>query len=197
MLRSLGYLATRRPKNRLIDIKIRPQTPNISRLSSTALSSPAESKSTLFTKYGSDDAQLPSLFDRPSLSSYGTSSRITGLFGNSDLVDPLDFIQLAQRTQKYTKRLVDRIASYSESAPGSPNDLSALVGLVDRLSDTLCSVIDTAEFVRNSHPDPRWVTAANNAYESLCSWMNELNTHVGLYKVTYTFPYVDYRRLTC
>ncbi|KAG8680274.1 Mitochondrial intermediate peptidase, partial [Ceratobasidium sp. 395] len=97
-------------------------------------------------------------------------------------MQPSDFARLAQRTQKYTKRLVDRIAGFDKYESGSSNDLTALVGLVDRLSDTLCSVIDTAEFVRNSHPDPQWVTAANDAYESLCSWMNELNTHVGLYK---------------
>ncbi|CAE7179171.1 unnamed protein product [Rhizoctonia solani] len=72
--------------------------------------------------------------------------------------------------------------NYGQTDTSDSTDLAALVGLVDRLSDILCSVIDTAEFVRNSHPDPGWVAAANDAYEYLCSWMNELNTHVGLYK---------------
>ncbi|CUA72432.1 mitochondrial intermediate peptidase [Rhizoctonia solani] len=133
-------------------------------------------------KYGADDALLPSVFDKPSQSYMDLSSTPTGLFGNSDLAQPSDFISLARRTQRYTKRIVDRIASYGQTEASGSTDLAALVGLVDRLSDTLCSVIDTAEFVRNSHPDPRWVVAANEAYEYLCSWMNELNTHVGLYK---------------
>lgn len=54
---------------------------------------------------------------------------------------------------------------------------------LDRLSDMLCSVIDLAELVRNAHPDHAWVDAANEAYETLCEFMNVLNTHVGLYEV--------------
>jgi len=54
---------------------------------------------------------------------------------------------------------------------------------LDRLSDMLCSVIDLAELVRNSHPDPEWVQGANDAYEQLCEYMNVLNTNVGLYEV--------------
>ncbi|QRW27191.1 metallopeptidase MepB [Rhizoctonia solani] len=134
------------------------------------------------SRYGGDDALLPSIFDSSSHSLIDQSSKPTGLFGNSDLAQPSDFISLAKRTQRYTKRIVDRIVDYGQTESGSSTDLATLVRLVDRLSDTLCCVIDTAEFVRNSHPDPRWVAAANDAYEYLCSWMNELNTHVGLYK---------------
>ncbi|CCO26235.1 mitochondrial intermediate peptidase [Rhizoctonia solani AG-1 IB] len=122
------------------------------------------------------------VFDKYSRSFLDQSSKPTGLFGNSDLARPSDFISLAERTQEYTKHIVDRIVNYGQAEVSSSTDLINLVGLVDRLSDTLCCVIDTAEFVRNSHPDPRWVAAANDAYEYLCSWMNELNTHVGLYK---------------
>lgn len=189
MLRNLGRIAHKR--SRATALNFRPYTHSSSRvsgLSSAALASSTHSRGIPLTKYGADDAQLPSLFDKPSHESWNQASEPAGLFGNSDLSRPSDFILLAHRTQKYTKRLVDRIASYSESGSGSSEDLSTLVGLVDRLSDALCSVIDTAEFVRNSHPDPRWVTAANDAYESLCSWMNELNTHVGLYKVAYILP---------
>ncbi|KAG8715688.1 Mitochondrial intermediate peptidase [Ceratobasidium sp. 423] len=143
---------------------------------------PSHSAKGSTAKYGGDDTLLPSVFDKPSLSFLDQPSRPTGLFGNSDLARPSDFISLAKKTQRYTKRIVDRIVDYGQAGASDSTDLAALVGLVDRLSDTLCSVIDTAEFVRNSHPDPRWVTAANDAYEYLCSWMNELNTHVGLYK---------------
>lgn len=56
---------------------------------------------------------------------------------------------------------------------------------LDRLSDLLCSVIDLAELVRNAHPAEQWRDAANEAYEGLCGFMNVLNTHTGLYEVSY------------
>ena len=61
---------------------------------------------------------------------------------------------------------------------------------LDRLSDLLCSVVDLAEFVRNAHPDPKWVASANNLYESLSEFMNVLNTHVGLYNVCWKMPFL-------
>ena len=60
-----------------------------------------------------------------------------------------------------------------------------MVKNLDRLSDLLCGVIDLAELVRNVHPDPAWASGANAAYEELCEYMNELNTHVGLYEVSW------------
>jgi intermediate peptidase len=65
----------------------------------------------------------------------------------------------------------------------SRDELLKVVKNLDRLSDMLCSVIDLAELVRNAHPDPEWVTSANEAYVRLCEYMNVLNTHVGLYEV--------------
>ena len=38
-----------------------------------------------------------------------------------------------------------------------------------------------AELVRHAHPDKAWATAANDAYEYLCNYMNVLNTHTELY----------------
>ncbi|KAJ1310196.1 hypothetical protein OPQ81_006940 [Rhizoctonia solani] len=184
MLRGLIGLATRQSRNKFLkprSFHYRLLTQASSQPSSAFLPSSHSTKGPT-AKYGGDDALLPSVFDKPSQSFLERSSRPTGLFGNSDLAQPSDFILLAKRTQRYTKRIVDRIVNYGQTGATDPTDLVALVGLVDRLSDTLCSVIDTAEFVRNSHPDPRWVTAANDTYEYLCSWMNELNTHVGLYK---------------
>lgn len=58
-----------------------------------------------------------------------------------------------------------------------------MVKKLDRLSDMLCGVIDLAEFVRNVHPEEEWSEGANEAYEGLCGYMNELNTNVGLYEV--------------
>ncbi|KAF8710521.1 Intermediate peptidase, partial [Rhizoctonia solani] len=179
MFRSLAALASRQVRNK----PIRARNSRLRTLSqASAFLAPLHSTKGPTIQYGGDDALLPSIFDSSSHSLIDQSSKPTGLFGNSDLAQPSDFISLAKRTQRYTKRIVDRIVDYGQTESGSSTDLATLVRLVDRLSDTLCCVIDTAEFVRNSHPDPRWVAAANDAYEYLCSWMNELNTHVGLYK---------------
>ncbi len=61
--------------------------------------------------------------------------------------------------------------------------LKKVVKNLDRLSDMLCGIIDLSELVRHAHPDKAWVDAANHAYETLCEFMNVLNTHVGLYEV--------------
>ncbi|CAE6468601.1 unnamed protein product [Rhizoctonia solani] len=180
MFRSLAALASRQVRNK--PIRARNSWLRTLSQASSAFLAPLHSTKGPTIQYGGDDALLPSIFDSSSHSLIDQSSKPTGLFGNSDLAQPSDFISLAKRTQRYTKRIVDRIVDYGQTESGSSTDLATLVRLVDRLSDTLCCVIDTAEFVRNSHPDPRWVAAANDAYEYLCSWMNELNTHVGLYK---------------
>lgn len=75
--------------------------------------------------------------------------------------------------------LADRILRARESR----SELLKAVKNLDRLSDLLCGVIDLSELVRNAHPDEQWANAANVAYESLCEFMNVLNTHVGLYEV--------------
>ncbi|CAO3629798.1 unnamed protein product [Cunninghamella blakesleeana] len=61
--------------------------------------------------------------------------------------------------------------------------MQRVVKNLDRLSDTLCIVIDLAEFLRNAHPKSALLNAANNAYTDLCTYMNTLNTDVRLYKV--------------
>lgn len=79
--------------------------------------------------------------------------------------------------------LADRILRARESR----SELLKAVKNLDRLSDLLCGVIDLSELVRNAHPDEQWANAANVAYESLCEFMNVLNTHVGLYEVCLLF----------
>ncbi|OXH64855.1 mitochondrial intermediate peptidase 1, partial [Cryptococcus neoformans] len=74
-----------------------------------------------------------------------------------------------------------------------PAELRHVVKNLDRLSDVLCGVIDMCELVRNVHPDPRWIEETEKTYETLCSFMNELNTNRGLYDaliatVSHKFP---------
>lgn len=51
---------------------------------------------------------------------------------------------------------------------------------LDRLSDSLCRVLDIADFVRCTHPDTRYQEAAIQAYAFLFDYMNVLNTTPGL-----------------
>ena len=119
-----------------------------------------------------------SSFDRsPHRASWSRSP--TGLFGQSSLVSPSSFQNLALATLIRAQLLTERIVR----ARRSRDELFKVVKNLDRLSDMLCSVIDLAELVRNAHPDPEWVKSANEAYEQLCEYMNVLNTNVGLYEV--------------
>ncbi len=126
-----------------------------------------------------DDKALITLFDNPKASLRASPFSVTGLFGHPNLTHPGALISLAEATVIRAQLLTDRILRATESR----DELLKVVKNLDRLSDMLCGVIDLAELVRNAHPDRTWVDAANHAYETLCKFMNVLNTHVGLYEV--------------
>jgi hypothetical protein len=125
-----------------------------------------------------DDLDLAAVFDQPSTSTH-TSSIPSGLFGENALTTPQSFHALAVanvlKAQAITQRVLD--------APRSREEMFKVVKNLDRLSDTLCSVIDLAELVRNSHPDAKWVKMADDIYDQLCEYMNTLNVSVKLYEV--------------
>ena len=126
-----------------------------------------------------DDKALVTLFDNPNANFRKSPFSVTGLFGHPNLTHPGALISLAEATVIRAQLLTDRILRARESR----DELLKVVKNLDRLSDMLCGVIDLAELVRNAHPDRMWVEAANKAYETLCEFMNVLNTHVGLYEV--------------
>ena len=125
-----------------------------------------------------EDVALIPLFDNPRYDPRTVIST-TGLFGHPSLTHPHALVSLADSTLLRAQILTNRILRARESR----SELLRVVKNLDRLSDMLCGVIDLAEFVRNAHPDRMWVDAANHAYETLCEFMNVLNTHVGLYEV--------------
>ncbi|THV07544.1 mitochondrial intermediate peptidase [Dendrothele bispora CBS 962.96] len=125
-----------------------------------------------------DDKTLVHLFDHPHTSKFPSFSH-TGLFGHPSLTHPRALISLTNSTLVRAQSLTERILRARESK----EELFKVVKNLDRLSDLLCGVIDLSELIRNAHPDHAWVEAANHAYESLCEFMNVLNTHVGLYEV--------------
>ena len=127
-----------------------------------------------------EDKTLITFFDHPKSLLSQSPFKVTGLFAHPSLAYPGALISLADATLVRAQLLTDRILR----APQSRDELLKVVKNLDRLSDMLCGVIDLAELVRNAHPDRIWIDAANKAYETLCEFMNVLNTHVGLYEVS-------------
>jgi intermediate peptidase len=133
-------------------------------------------------------------FDAP-LTPYksNTGRTGTGRFRYDALQRPKDFLTLSRKTTARAQAIVSRLLAYTPCPSTScqeskERDLLVQVKQIDRLSDLLCSVIDLAEVVRNLDPDPQWIEYADKAYSELCLLMNQLNTHVELYQVSFTRP---------
>ncbi|TIB73974.1 hypothetical protein E3Q24_00880 [Wallemia mellicola] len=130
-------------------------------------------------------------FDRPHNPEPLNQTTVGGLFSFRNLTSPESFVPISDRTIEHSSALVDRIV---KAPSNGVSEMRKVVKNLDRLSDGLCRVIDLAELVRNVHPDTRWVQAADETYDRLCEYMNELNTHVGLYqalKETVHSPTID------
>ena len=127
-----------------------------------------------------DDQVLRSIFDAPQ-SSWRKSiakqlSAKTGLLGNASLTTPAGFPEFATQSLRKAE-LISQYVSDNHDQMSGPSIIKAF----DRLSDTLCSVLDLAEFVRNSHPSKEFIDAAETAYGILYEFMSTLNTHTGLF----------------
>ena len=98
-----------------------------------------------------------------------------GLFQNSHLTEPSGFLKYAQVTQKKCQDVVNGVLSAA-----SVDAYAAIPRQLDLLSDSLCRVLDIADFVRCTHPDVQYQEAAIQAYAFLFEYMNVLNTTPGL-----------------
>lgn len=98
----------------------------------------------------------------------------TGLFGLEELTNSSGFSQLKNKTLNDGFKIVDQVLK----SPPTPR----LVGLFDKLSDTLCATADLAEFVRLTHPDHKFRAAAEDTSRGISGYVEELNTNPGLYK---------------
>lgn len=110
----------------------------------------------------------------------GTAGEPTGLFGETALRTPFDFVFIAEDTKYRAQALVERISRAHRSGNRS-RDMQQAVRNLDRLSDLLCKTIDLAEFLRTAHPHPDWREASELAHGVLVNYMNELNTNVDMY----------------
>ncbi len=85
----------------------------------------------------------------------------------------------AQASVEHATKLVELVCSAE-----TESEIAMTIKRVDTISDILCSVLDTAEFIRNVHPSEDYVDIANKVSISLHSFFSQLNTHVGLYQVS-------------
>lgn len=99
-----------------------------------------------------------------------------GLLQNKHLTDPQGYLHFAQESLDKCRKLVDKLTRAS-----SNEDYKTFARDFDRLSDQLCRVIDSVEFIRNVHPDGKIQQAATQAHGKMFEYMNVLNTHKPLY----------------
>ncbi|KAI9477844.1 MAG: hypothetical protein EXX96DRAFT_523965 [Benjaminiella poitrasii] len=129
------------------------------------------------------DTAFRAIFDDPQKIRKQNSPATTGLFENPYFMDPKGINDATQQAVQRAQLIVERI---SNAPQNGVEELRKVVKNLDRLSDTLCSVIDMAEFTRNAHPDQTMAEAANKAYNDLCSYMHTLNTDARLHQVLST-----------
>lgn len=125
-----------------------------------------------------EDSILRQIFDSPSVwkaFSKAPGHKNVGLFRNAYLTGPEGFRSFARVSLRRARKIVDKVLNAS-----SVNDYRAIVRDLDRLSDILCRILDMADFVRVTHPDPKIQQAASEAWALVYQYMNELNTTTGL-----------------
>lgn len=101
-----------------------------------------------------------------------------GLFDNPYLTSPQGIIHFTQVSLAQSQALVQKILTDNAEQVSNPG---LLIRTLDRLSDTLCQVIDLMGCLLASHPDPQYQAAARHAHETMFEFMNVLNTSVELY----------------
>lgn len=134
-----------------------------------------------FSGNSANDATLRKVFDCESAWRDFNSSKMTsytGLFDNKRLNSAQSINEFTNDSYNRAQQMVEEILS-SES----PEELKSVIRKLDILSDTICKVIDMVAFIRMSHPNPKFVRAAEQSHEAMFNFMNFLNTSVELHNL--------------
>ncbi|KAJ2885837.1 Mitochondrial intermediate peptidase, partial [Coemansia aciculifera] len=128
-----------------------------------------------------EDVSLRDVFDLPTQTTLGSRwfhrGQPTGLLMEARFVSPKLLCKSGHEAVAEAEALVQKVLTAKSSS-----ERRMVIKCLDQLSDTLCRVMDVAELVRQVHPDSSWQNAADEVYSSMFSYMNQLNTHVGLYR---------------
>ncbi|XP_027110469.2 mitochondrial intermediate peptidase, mitochondrial isoform X2 [Coffea arabica] len=97
----------------------------------------------------------------------------TGLYGFNHLKTPKGFQRFVEDAIERSNELV----TFISGMPSAPE----IIGAMDEISDTVCSVIDSAELCRATHPDREFVEEASEASLRINEYIHHLNTNHCLY----------------
>ncbi|XP_057813855.2 mitochondrial intermediate peptidase, mitochondrial [Cryptomeria japonica] len=101
------------------------------------------------------------------------TTEVSGLYGLDALKSAKGFQTFVQDAIERSEELIARI----KDLPPSAETIHAM----DEISDTICTVVDSAELCRNTHPDKDYVEEANKASMKLYEYLHYLNTNHMLY----------------
>jgi intermediate peptidase len=107
---------------------------------------------------------------------FAHGQRPTGLFGYNLLKGDDGFKRMAEDALIRSNKIVAKVV-----AAKSDEELAKTVKRLDKLSDILCSVIDSAQLIQLVHPQHQIRNDAMNAFKKLSSYLNSLNTNHHLY----------------
>jgi len=97
----------------------------------------------------------------------------TGLYG-------FDVLRTAKGFRRFVDDAIERsdeLVAHVAGLPSAPE----IVRAMDEISNTVCSVIDSAELCRNTHPDREFVEEADKASMRIYEHLQYLNTNTTLY----------------
>ncbi|KAJ4828412.1 Mitochondrial intermediate peptidase [Turnera subulata] len=97
----------------------------------------------------------------------------TGLYGFDHLKTPQGF-------QRFVDDAVERSGELVNYISGKPSP-AEVIRAMDEISDTVCSVVDSAELCRHTHPDREFVEEASKAIMRINEYLHYLNTNHTLY----------------
>ena len=131
-------------------------------------------------KQKQDSTFLKAYMNNPSiiraLSSAPSSSSSTGLFRVPELKD-------AEGINVLSEKVISRCDDLKMKIENSEAKPIEVLEWLDQMSNALCSLLDTCEFIRNMHTDSVFIDAADSAVENVGKYMNMLNTNKSLYDV--------------
>ncbi|KAK9292479.1 hypothetical protein L1049_020452 [Liquidambar formosana] len=87
--------------------------------------------------------------------SVAPQNKDTGLYGFDHLKTPKGF-------QRFVDEAIERSGELVTYISGMPSS-AEIIRAMDEISNTVCSVVDSAELCRHTHPDRQFVEEANKA----------------------------------
>jgi intermediate peptidase len=108
------------------------------------------------------------------------TSKARGLFAIAELQQPSDFVRMASQAMSDCDDL--RSSLNSEAACSTSAQARDVLFRLDRISQTVCNVIDAAELCRSVHAKEAWREAAHRAFVVLSDYIAQLNADPSLYR---------------